>query len=574
MTQSSHRSVRTLTAALILLASHLCPGAALAQGAPDDPRAARVDALFNELNRRDGPGAAVVVVRNGKVLLRRGYGLADLKHHVPVTPSTVFDTASLSKQFTGLAVAMLVTEGKIKLSDDIRKYIPKLPDTGRPVTVSQLLHHTSGVRDWGGTLSVAGWRPDDPITFKQILTMAYSQRSSNFVPGAEHLYSNTGYNLLAEMVQRVTGSSFRAWTDEHIFRPLGMNNTHVRDDYKEVIADRASGYARAPDGSYRNTPDNLVAFGSSSVFSTADDFARWLINFNGMAVGGRDALAMMLEPATLNDGTLVNYGFGITHGANRYKGLPFFTSSGEFASFNCFDAYFPEQKFGVIVLANTSESVISAQDAVIKITDIYLEKEFAATKPSDVPAPAPSRNVSLIPALLDQYAGVYRLGADSFMRVQRLGTVLLSQIPHQGVVVMSPRSDREFWVEREEEGAAVSFLRDAAGKVTALEYRGQRAPKLNQSDLRPPARLADYAGDYDTEELGTSYRVVVKNGALEMQHRRRGPVPLSWLWKDEFGSLDAYFGSVDFLRDAAGRVTGLVVNGSPRSRDLRFVKRQ
>jgi hypothetical protein len=268
----------------------------------------------------------------------------------------------------------------------------------------------------------------------------------------------------------------------------------------------------------------------------------------------------------------VNYGFGITHGANRYKGLPFFTSSGGLAAFNCFGAYFPEQKFGVVVLANTSESVISAQDAVIKITDIYLEKEFTATKPSDVPAP--SRNVSLTPALLDEYAGVYRLGADSFMRVQRLGTVLLSQMPHQGVVVMSPRSDREFWVEREEEGAAVSFLRDAAEKVTALEYRGQRAPKLSPSDLRPPARLADYAGDYDSEELGTSYRAVVKDGALEMQHRRRGLVPLSWLWKDEFGSLDVYFGSVDFLRDVAGRVTGLVVNGSPRSRDLRFVKRQ
>src|SRR5215210_548472 len=186
------RRLRLLLAAgALLLASQPRAAAAPAQDAPD-PRAARVDALFADLNRAPSPGLAVAVVRDGKVILRRGYGLASVEHRVAITPSTVFDVASLSKQFTGLAVAVLVSEGKVKLSDDIRKYVPELPDFGRPITVEHLLRHTSGLRDWYATLSVAGWRPDDPITFGDILTLAYNQRALNFAPGDEYLYSNTG----------------------------------------------------------------------------------------------------------------------------------------------------------------------------------------------------------------------------------------------------------------------------------------------------------------------------------------------------------------------------------------------
>jgi CubicO group peptidase (beta-lactamase class C family) len=553
-----------------MLASYFFGSTVLAQETPD-PRANRVDALFADLNRKPSPGLAIAVVRDGKVILRRGYGLANIEHRVPITSSTVFDLASLSKQFTGLAVAMLAAEGKIKLSDDVRKYIPELQDLGRPITIAHLLHHTSGLRDWVAALSVAGWRPDDPITFRQILTMAYNQRSLNFEPGAEYQYSNTGYTLLAELVQRVTGRSFREWTDEHIFRPLGMTNTHVRDDYNEVIPNRAYGYARGPNDTYLNTPDVITAFGSSGVFSTADDFARWLINFDEAAIGGKAAMSIMFTPGKLNNGTPVKYGFGITSGTNRYKGLPFFTSSGGWASFNTYAAYFPEQKFGVVVLANASENVIDAQDAIIKITDIYLEKEFPAKAPTQAPA---AGSVALTPAVLNEYAGVYRLGPDSYIRIERYGTMLLSQEAHRGHQLMSLMSEREFLVQGEDDEASIVFQRNAAGKVTSLTYRGQSAPRVDESQIQPPANLADYAGDYDSEELGTSYRVVVKDGALQMQHRRRGTIPLKWLWREEFGSLDAYFGSVEFERDAAGRVTGLVINGNPRSRNIRFLKRR
>ena len=553
-----------------LWASYLGGGAAAAQDTRE-PYASRVDALFADLNRKSSPGLAIAVVRDGKVILRRGYGLASIEHRVPITPSTVFDIASLSKQFTGLAVAMLVSEGRIKLSDDIRKYIPELPDFGRPITIDHLLRHTSGLRDWPGSLSVAGWQLHDVISFKQILTLAYNQRTLNFVPGSEYLYSNTGYNLLAEMIQRVTGRSFRTWTDEHFFRPLRMVNTHVHDDYTEVIANRAFGYAPGRNGTYRSTPNNLTGVGSSSIFSTVDDLARWLINFGDATVGGKTAISLMLTPGKLDDGTPVTYGFGITAGSNRYKGLPFFTSSGEWASFNSYDAYFPEQKFGVVVLANANSNVINAQQAVIKISDIYLEKDFTIKPPAQPSSTEQKSNPTA--AMLDEYAGVYRLGPDSHVRIHRYGAVLLSQESHHGHSLMSPKSEREFVVSREDDEATIVFHRDADEKVMSLTYRDRRAPRIDSSETHPPASLADYAGDYDSEELGTSYRVIVRNGALEIQHRRRGTVPLTWLWREEFGSLDTYLASIDFKRDNAGRVTGLIINGSARNRDIRFVKR-
>jgi CubicO group peptidase (beta-lactamase class C family) len=556
-----------LAAAAVLLAIHPCAGTAHAQGAPD-PRAARVDSLFAALNRTPSPGLALAVVRDGRVVLRRGYGLADVEHRVPITPSTVFDIASLSKQFTGLVVAELVAEGKVRLSDDIRRYIPELR-LGRPVTVEQLLHHTSGVRDWPATLAVAGRDMGDTISFGQILGMAYGQRSLNFEPGAEYVYSNTGYNLLAEMVQRVTGRSFRAVTDERIFRPLGMRDTHVRDDLAEAIPNRALGYARTADGSWRATPNNLTALGSSSTFSSVDDMARWLIDFDRAAVGGA-ALSLMRTKGRLNDGTPVPYAFGIEHGV--YRGLPMVTHSGSWASFNSYLAHLPLQKLGIVVLANGG-SAINAQDAVIKVANIYLESDLPPPAPSRAAAPATApAAVTVPPAVLDQYAGLYHLGPGWYTRIRRQGAALTSQATGEVAAPMTPRSEREFWVELYR--AAMVFQRDGRGRVTHLDYHGLHAPKLPETSPPPPARLAEYAGEYESRELGATWRVSVKDGALEMWHPRQGTLPLTWFWRDDFGSPGSVLSSVEFQRDAAGRVTGFVVNVDTRTRDIRFVKRR
>ena len=205
-----------------------------AEPAPD-PIAARVDALFAQWAKPDSPGCAVGVVRGGKILLARGYGMADLEHDIPITPRTVFYIGSVGKQFTAYAVVRLAQQGKISLDDEVRKHVPELHDFGRPVTIRQLIHHTSGLRDFFELLSVSGMREGDLVTQKDLLGMIFKQRELNFPPGDRFLYSNSNYALLATIVERVTGEPFRDWMAANVFAPPGMNQTRVCDDHQRII---------------------------------------------------------------------------------------------------------------------------------------------------------------------------------------------------------------------------------------------------------------------------------------------------------------------------------------------------
>ena len=234
----------------------------------------KVDALFASISD-ETPGAAIVVVKDGKILLKKDYGLANLEHQIPIDSKTVFDIASISKQFCGMAIAVLIEQGLLAYDDDIRKYIPELYDFDETITIGHLLHHTSGIRDWTNSLALAGWSFDDVISMDQILNMAYHQNSLNFRPGSEYLYSNTGYNLLAEVVHRITGKTFREWTHDNIFEPLGMSQSHFYDDHNEVVPFKASSYFRGQDDQFYHSVNSLTALGSSSLYTTTSDLAKW-----------------------------------------------------------------------------------------------------------------------------------------------------------------------------------------------------------------------------------------------------------------------------------------------------------
>lgn len=548
---------RFATLALLLA----LPAVSLAQETSE----ARVRALFSHLDEGDQPGLALAVIRDGGLVLTEGFGLASLEHRVPITSSTVFDVASVSKQFTGLAVAMLVGQGKVRLDDDIRDYIPELPDFGSPITVRHLLHHTSGLRDWPGALSIAGWRYDDVISFDQILRMAYTQEALNFEPGSEYTYSNTGYNLLAELVARVTGTSFREWTDTNLFRPLGMARTHFHDDHTEVIPGRALGYARTRDGGYRRMSNNLTALGSSSLYSTVEDLAKWVLNFEEPVVGGPAAMALTRTRGVLNDGSEIPYAFGISHG--EYRGLPTVGHSGSWAQFSTYVVHLPERRFGVIVLSNSGSN--NASRAAFEVVDIYLEDDLAPRESSVAVADGA---MAVPPAVLDQYAGVYRLGPGWYLEIRRDGPELRARATREDEQSMRPRSETEFWVDAYD--AAITFERGNAGRVTHISYRGRTAPKLDDGAAGPPTSLAGLAGEYVSEELNTSYRVEVEGGELAMRHRRHGTIRLTHAWGDDFAGSTGFMRSVEFQRDAAGEVVGLLVNAGERNRDIRFVKAQ
>jgi CubicO group peptidase (beta-lactamase class C family) len=525
----------------------------------------RVDSMFAVHNTGVRPGLAVAVVRDGRLVFSKGYGMASLEHRVPITPSTVFDVASVSKQFTGLAIAILVDQGRLRLTDDVRKYIPELGDVGHTITLDHLVHHTSGLRDWPGSLSLAGWRMDDVISFDQILRFAYAQRSLNFAPGSEYTYSNTGYNLLAETVSRVSGMSFRQWTDEQLFRPLGMTSSHFHDDVTRMVPNRAYGYARQPDGSYRSITDNLTALGSSSLFSSVEDLAQWVMNFDDPRVGGAAAMALSRTRGRLTDGSPNLYAFGLVHG--EYRGQPMVNHSGSWAQFASYVLHLPQLRFGVIVLANSSS--VNASRAAFDVTDAFLGTVLDPRSTPSNPMAA-GATIAVPVATLDRYAGLYRLGPGWYVRIRRDGTVLRAQATREAEVTLAARSDTSFWVAGY--NAPMFFTTNAAG-LTSLVYRGRSHAKRPDSTSLSASALAEFTGEYESAELGTVYGVEVSGAGLVLQHRRHGTIPLTRLWNDDFAGSAWFTRSIEFSRDASGRVIGFSVFVDERSRDIRFVKR-
>ena len=533
----------------------------LATAQPADSLTARVDALFEPWNRPGSPGAAVAVVRQGEAIYKRGYGMANLDYDIPITPATVFDIASVSKQFCAFAIAMLAEQGTLSLDDDVRKHIPELPDFGLTITIRHLVHHTSGLRDWPGTLAMGGWRLEDVISFEQILTMARHQKTLNFEPGAEYSYSNTGYNLLAEVVARVTGQSFRAWTDAHLFKPLGMSHTHFHDDHEEVVKNRAYAYSSSGDG-FRRVGNGLMALGSSSLFTSVDDLVKWVQNFRDKRVGGEAVTAQVHQQGVLNDGETISYAFG--QSVRTYRGLKIVTHSGSWAGFRTVLTRFPEQDFALIILSNVGNFNPSAKAR--QVAEIYLGDVMEAEET----APPPPEPVAIDPAVLDDYLGLYRLGPGWLVTITRDADTLMTQATSEPRFPMTPTSESEFFVEAY--GASIAFKRDDQGRVTHFEYRDIHAPKVEP--FRPRAdELAAFQGTFYSDELETTYTLALDGGALKARHRRLDTAVLFPTTTDTFTTTHWFMRSVHFTRDRSGRITGFEASNG-RSRNVRFEKVQ
>jgi CubicO group peptidase (beta-lactamase class C family) len=359
--------VVTSLACAALTASH-------AQGNNPDSLTRAIDQLFARFTP-SSPGCAVAVYQNGRVRFARGYGAANIEYGVPITPETPFITGSLSKQFTAAAIALLVEQHRISPSDDVRKYLPELPDYGKPITIDHLVHHTSGFRDWWELVGLAGLRYDDTYTVQDVLDMTARQRALNFDPGSRYLYSNTGYIVLGVVVQRVTGKSLRAFAQEQFFNPLGMSNTHYQDDHTQPVPGRAAAYSPRPGGGFSINIWNNDLVGQGGVMTTALDLARWDENFYTGAVGGPRFLERQLERGKLNDGTWVTYAYGLEIGT--YRGLPTVTHSGSTGGYRTDLIRFPSQHTSIAALCNVSNA--PATTLTRRVADVVLGSQFTET---------------------------------------------------------------------------------------------------------------------------------------------------------------------------------------------------
>ncbi|MEN0003512.1 MAG: serine hydrolase [Bacteroidota bacterium] len=522
----------------------------------------RVDSLFLDVQERVGPGAAVLVVKDQKVILNKGYGMANLDYELPITPNTVFDLASVSKQFAGYAASLLIEQGKLSEDTEVREIIPEFPAFEHKITVRHLVHHTSGLRDWPGVLSLAGWGFEDVISFEQILRMAYAQEDLNFVPGSEYSYSNTGYNVLVEMIQRVTGQSFRAWTNQHIFQPLGMHSTLFLDNHNEVIKNRATSYYLNNQEQYQRTSNNLTALGSSSLFSTTNDLARWVMHLLNPPADSKAVVERLFQTDQFNNGEENNYAYGLS--MSTFRGTDWISHSGSWASFRTYLVLLPAYGLSVVVLNNNDQSAFRIAR---EIATYYVPKE--ASKSEDA-AVEDTKAVSLPKSVLDSYAGTYKLGPAWYVHLTVEGDQLFTQATNEDKFPMTAIADTVLLIKAYG-NRTMTFHKDEQAKVTHMVYNDMICPKLGDISIFNSKYAQEYAGTYFSSELNTWYQVKAEEGTLKLWQLHNGEIELTPAWDDDFVASKWYANSVEFQRDANGKINGFSV-WQYRSRNQFFRK--
>lgn len=524
----------------------------------------KVDEVFARFNRTDSPGCSVAVARDGRIVFKRGYGMANLDHDVIITPATIFHVASVSKQFTAFSVLLLQEQGKLSIDDEVHKYLPELPRFKQPITLRQLMNHTSGLRDQWSMLELSGWRySEDLITDDDVMEVITKQRDLNFTPGSEHLYSNTGYTLMALVVKKVSGKSLREFTTENIFKPLGMNDTHFRDDFNEIVKGQAYGYRPSQGDTYRLSVTNFNTTGATSLLTTAEDLLRWHFNFEKPVVGAA-VLPRMTERGKLTNGKDIDYAAGLSVGT--YRGLPTVGHGGSDAGYRADFLRFPEQKFAVACACN----VANANPGMLtrRVAEIYLESAMTppAAKPeaSKLEGPAPEVTKSLEGVYWNKERDAYRrFGLRDGKLFGLASATWVALTPSAGGVFSTAPGGPQIRFEKIEAGSP-NLMREILPGATGEGQIYTRVPAANLSvdDLK------QYEGVYRGDEIDIPYRLSVTDGKLTVRITKHKPFVLEPLIADVFGS-DS--GRVRFTRDANGRVAGFMLTEG-RVRDLKFSK--
>lgn len=523
-----------------------------------------IDKLVAEMIKPGGAGATVAVAKDDKILFSKAYGMANPEYDIPNIPSTIFHVASVSKQFTAFAIALLADQGKISLDDDIRKYLPELHDFGYKITIRHLAHHASGLRDQWNLLALAGWRLDDVITKNQVLRLISHQNELNFKPGDEFSYCNTGYTLMGEIVSRVSGKTFAAWCSENIFKPLEMNNTMFYEDHEKIVKGRAYSFYDS-NGELKKSVLSYANAGATSLFTTAEDLTKWSNNFYVMKVGNADVMKQMEERCRLNKGDTLSYAFG--QDISKYRGIKTVAHSGGDAGYRSFLLRFPDQKYSIVVLSNLAS--FNPGDLSYKIADIYLKDYLKEVPKKEEEKPKPAAH-KVTGTLLKLYEGQYRLPNEMIVSLEVEDGILTAQATGQPKLPLVASSDTEFFIE--EFDIKISFPKTADNKASQfiLHQGGQDmvAPRMEPFDAKS-VDLKAFTGNYYSPELQTSYTLELKSDTLIANHVRHEPATLTLVGTDSF-SCDAWFMSkIEFTRNEKQEIIGLKVS-SGRVRNVKF----
>ena len=540
---------------VLLLASPLA-----GQDLPDSARQ-QIDRVFTAYDRTDSPGCALGVFRDGRIVYARGYGMANLELGIAIAPSTFFDIGSTSKQFTAFAIALLEQDGRLSQGDPVRKYVPELGRYADSITVAQLVHHASGLRDYLVLMNLAGIRDEDWTDAGDALRLIARQREANFPPNSEYLYSNTGYFLLSEIVERVSGQTLRRFAEARIFGPLGMRGSHFHDDHTMIVPGRATGYAPKDSGGYGIAMSDFEQTGDGAVQTSVEELIQWDRNFYSGLVGGMDLVRRQQVPWTLRNGTTLDYAAGLR--VVKYRGLNTVRHGGAWAGYRAELLRFPDQKTSVACLCNRGDANPSA--LADRVADIILASQL-----QPVPMAAPrtvAEGVRLPVELLQPRVGTWRGRRTGEVRTIVLEGDHLVWRFGGGTQALTP--------------LAADRLQLASGSVLQFDTQDGRPvmrpdpPIAGEEtfDRMPPftptaAQLQAYAGRYASDELGVTYDVVADSAGLAATLNGRELARMSPLWPDTFGGGGVV---VAFQRDSRKRLTGFAVQAG-RVRNIVFAR--
>jgi CubicO group peptidase (beta-lactamase class C family) len=540
---------------------------------PDDEAAKKVDAFLSQWDKNDMPGCAVGVVKDGRLVYKRGFGMANLDYDVPNTPSTTrFNLASASKPFTAFSIALLAQGGELSLDDDIRKYLPEMQKYDETVTIRHLLHHTSGIREYQALILFGGRGADNAYSPKAILNMLARQKNISFKPGSKYQYSNSNYQLLGTIVERVSGKSLRAFAEENIFKPLGMKNTLFFDNRFEVVKNRAHGYQVTPDKSIRARSSLFDLVGGGGVLTTVEDLYLWDQNFHEPKVGNKELISMMTTPGTLNNGEKMDYGFGLFH--NEYRGLPVFKHSGNMMGYRAQMVSFPEQKFTAIALCNNF--AISPPVIVEKLADIYLEGQLKPNVPSQKRvAEALPPAIALPEKEALRYVGIYAHPESG--RVFKLslkdGKLINSGIFKKEMPVTTVSENRLLIVD-DNGRAELNPVFDKTGTVSEISAPNKTGKpdifvRVN-APFDSPQQLTEYAGTYYSDEFDADYKISLKGDNLVLHISESLEPQLIAAYADYF-TVQGGVVNLSFTRDDKGKLAGFLFNSGADGREVKGI---
>jgi CubicO group peptidase (beta-lactamase class C family) len=532
----------------------------------------KIDSLFSAYDKTDIPGCAVAVYRDGALIYAKGYGSADLEHEVPIRPNTLFNIGSMSKQFTATALILLQQEGKLSLDDDIRKYLPEIPQYGHVITIRHMLNHTSGLRDYLGLLVMAGHNEHDVTTPDDALRLIARQKGLDFEPGTRHAYSNTGYFLASQIVERVSGRTLRQFADERIFKPLGMTHTRFVDDHTEVVPNRAIGYSSDDDGTYHRDISNWEQTGDGGLYTSVEDLAKWDANFRDAKVGGPTLIVELQRRGVLNDGDTLDYAEGLYY--DDVHGLTTIGHSGADGGYRSDMERIPSEHISVAVLSNNSDC---DHRLVRKMFEVILGDRLprlaADMKKAATAKATPVAMQSFDKKLFDAYAGDFELEEAPGFTVSftRDGDKYFTQATGQDKVEMVPTSDSTFRLKGV--NATVTFHRNGNNPVAHITFdQGGKHPAARvDGTLMKPEEMSRFAGRYRSTELETEYTLAVEDGKLVARNAQRAAVTFATphAGGSTFIGDKPYLRSISFESAPGGTVSAMLVSFG-RNDGIRF----